>query len=653
MILVDPFPDFEKSKRAYCRLGCISKDGKTRQSIAVTSTDNIKDHCIAKHDKEWQRFEACCNNKASCDEFLERITVLEQATMDRIAQMNRRTLKFFRKIDDGLDVRVRNELTCLIWSVVNNVPRIALNCPFFDAYVSSIGGTKTTNRHDLQSEYLPILDQYVVKTMQKRMIKARSCSVSSDGWKDRRNRNWIDLAIAWMFERSIDEWDIEVFDADLVPVTTSSTGNVLETLVRESVDDLVPLDCVIATSTNDGGGDERKAAFQLVKEGNDIWCVAHRIQLCIGDLLDGKKASAPAQCIPHRAVLKKCHDLVVLINGHRDIRQAFSELAKTKRDTGEGQNMYDTLVIDQDTRWDSDINMMDRILYFDPEIMELYTTPGLGIQAECILTRQEFDLVFCMVKFLEPIRSFTKFVQYRNKVTLAHVPGKIDKVVTDMTFERVAPQLIGRADRAVDEARTFSALLIASVKARFASTFTGGSVALAARMLLPGPALMIFQNFDVTPQILNEVRENLLDDFVELLSSDTTEEDKQDLRLSVNGALNMAVRKLVLLPADTDPLRWWPCQREQLGTLFPLVKMLLAVPATSADNERAFSSAGFTLDIRRSRLDIEVFRREHRVRRFFVGGTDAHSAQGRQLKLSRLSDFLDYYAAEIMNHVVV
>src|SRR3546814_3851615 len=85
------------------------------------------------------------------------------------------------------------------------------------------------------------------------------------------------------------------------------------------------LSCLISTSTYDGAGDERKTAFQLVQQGNDIWCAAHRVQLAIGDCLNPKIARPPGGCAPHRAVILKAHDLVVWINSHRVPRQRSEE----------------------------------------------------------------------------------------------------------------------------------------------------------------------------------------------------------------------------------------------------------------------------------------------------------------------------------------
>ena len=65
--------------------------------------------------------------------------------------------------------------------------------------------------------------------------------------------------------------------------------------------------------TTDGAANERLGASQLVGEGGDHHCDAHHIQLAIEDAL-GQNSSVEA-CASHRAVVRKAHSLVILING--------------------------------------------------------------------------------------------------------------------------------------------------------------------------------------------------------------------------------------------------------------------------------------------------------------------------------------------------
>lgn len=75
-----------------------------------------------------------------------------------------------------------------------------------------------------------------------------SVSVLSDGWRDRVRRNWLDLGIAWVSDLHPTRWVIETVDADLIPIVGASTGNIIETLVRESVEEFVRLFFMVTSS---------------------------------------------------------------------------------------------------------------------------------------------------------------------------------------------------------------------------------------------------------------------------------------------------------------------------------------------------------------------------------------------------------------------
>jgi hypothetical protein len=236
------------------------------------------------------------------------------------------------------------------------------------------------------------------------------------------------------------------------------------------------------------------------------------------------------------------------------------------------------------------------------------------------------------------------WAQYRNEVTLGYLPGKLDQLLTAVQPGALDAELADRNQEMLPVLHAFQRRLSDSVQKRFAVFFDGSSLALAARYLLPGTDLFTFTHFDVPGATLDQVVENLLDDYVTLLPSTTSEALLGPHKVAAGGVLQLARELLNGAAADVDPLQWWP-QQQHLASLFPLVKMMLAVPASSADNERSFSSASYTLGIRRTRLELETFRAEHRIRRFLVGCADLHSQAGRQRRLDRMNRLLEQYAA--------
>lgn len=397
--------------------------------------------------------------------------------------------------------------------------------------------------------------------------------------------------------------------------------------------------------TTDGAANERAAAAKLVNEGNTVHCAAHDIQLAINDVLDGKQAHPPPEAARCRQVVKKCHDLVILVNGHKDLFSAFSLLAKEKK-TQEGARMYDALVIDVETRWDSELGLMERVVYFDGIFLAMYARPGLQFPPECILDRFEFDLAYGMTLVLGPLRIFTKFVQNRAVVTLAKVPRMIDELITALRPGAFAALMVGRAEGVMVELERFQACLASRIKARFLDWFSAHSLALEALFMTPGPNRFAFTNFEVGHEAQRTVKQNIIDDLLELLPSTSpaaTNPTRRQLHRSMaEAALELARSVLDESDATADPLVLWPAHPE-LAILFPVAKMLFAVPGSTAEDERSFSSSGFTLDQRRGRLDIDNFRREHRIRQYLTSGMNNNQQAGRRERLARAQSLLEEY----------
>jgi hypothetical protein len=141
----------------------------------------------------------------------------------------------------------------------------------------------------------------------------------------------------------------------------------------------------------------------------------------------------------------------------------------------------------------------------------------------------------------------------------------------------------------------------------------------------------------------------LVADYLALLPSDLSDLDKDAHRDIASAILPLARRMLDREPAATDVLVWWP-QQKSLAALFPLAKMLFAIPASSADSERSFSSAGLSLGTLRTRMAVEAFRAEHRIRRFVTACADAQTSAGREKRLARVRTLLGRFAEVIADH---
>lgn len=284
--------------------------------------------------------------------------------------------------------------------------------------------------------------------------------------------------------------------------------------------------------------------------------------------------------------------------------------------------------------------MLERLVYFDNEIMGLYGNPDYGITAEMMLDRFEFDLAYGMTLVLNPLRLFTKAVQYRDRVTTAHLPHLLDDLVARLAPGSFAHSLVGRAHGVHEQIETFQLHLVARIRDRFAPIFAEGSLALAACFLLPGPGVLHFHHFDLAPGVRPSVIERILDDVASLRPPGVTEEQQQRRRVLARAALEEARADLDAEDESVDPLAWWPAHHDYRA-LFDVVKMYLAIPASTADDERVFSSSGFILNQRRTRLDLDNFRRESRIRQYITIGNPTTSQAGRKRRLGAAQTLME------------
>jgi hypothetical protein len=227
-----------------CRLGCKNKNGSGQLSFSAPSTGLVSRHLRTYHAPLLERFKACKKKGASWNDLEETIASLDEETVEKFKKARRQSDSFWKKSDPSgvMDGEAVGQLLLLLWSVSNGVSRLALNDPILDAYHKHIGATPPSNRHTLQDQYLPILDQLVVRNYVTRLKKAASVCLMADGWRDLVRRDWIDAGVQWIEEiadGSVVSWGIAVVHLDLIFVPGSATSEAIHDLIANSVDEFV------------------------------------------------------------------------------------------------------------------------------------------------------------------------------------------------------------------------------------------------------------------------------------------------------------------------------------------------------------------------------------------------------------------------------
>lgn len=278
--------------KAKCRLGCLNLERTDQLTFSVSSTSHVERHLTAKHPSILKKFEDAKNDRYNIETLEREVEAAEARAFEVVSKRKANSDKFFHFVDRGLEHKLQCDLELLLWSITNGVSRSSLNCPILDLFLKHVGAAPAANRHDLSQLYIQQLDLLVKKDIRFTTKNLRSASAFLDGWTDLLRRFFLDLGIAFIDEPEPGVWVVEVIDLDLIPIHGSVTGDVIEVAVRESIEEFLPSDCLIASSTNDGSFARRNRPPPVVAASR-LPCSAlppRKNALCHSLLLSGERA---------------------------------------------------------------------------------------------------------------------------------------------------------------------------------------------------------------------------------------------------------------------------------------------------------------------------------------------------------------------------
>ncbi len=568
--------------------------------------EHVKVHLKRHHPSLWANWLLVLDGQKNFNEVLEHALTAGSVALQGALKRRSHSSTFWKRAQT-IPNQVEIELLWCIWATSNLIPKQPLNDSVLDLLLCKCGVNPLPNRHQLQDVYLAELDALVCADLKSCLSQATSVCLCTDGWSDRRRESWLDVAITYINIA----WQFVVVHPGLLAVTESCTGDFIELLIRSMLSEWVSENCLIASCTTDGAANERKCAFQLVGAGSDLHCSAHLGQLAIHDVVDTN---------PFLNLITKSHSLVVVIRGHNLLVTKFKELARAK----DGCRNFEALVLDVTTRWDSTLTLLEHTIFFDDEIRQLHSLPEFAqFIRPFIYSLEEFIIIRFMVGCLAYFRLFTKFLEHRNKPTLCYLPSQLDSLIHNLkavVVETPDDPIV------LKTCVLFRKHLIRAVRDRFGWVFNDASLPLEASLLIPGNKLE-FTYFTVTEEVKEFLKTNLLKDArSSCLSPDSTPNQKNLLYATVEYALesmfyspsvlidSLVVQSSAKLPPEASLLEWW--SKQPFPSIVPLIKMLLAIPATSSESERAFRSAGLILDPLRTRLSPQHLNQEFRLRSY-------------------------------------
>lgn len=356
--------------------------------------------------------------------------------------------------------------------------------------------------------------------------------------------------------------------------------------------------CLIASVTTDGAKNEKKAGIKLVGDRGWLHCACHNVQLAVRDVLTKEKYNWESGSIVLDTV-SRIHGVTNTVMVSPTIK---ADLRKIIDERNEGKNGPKTLCSNVPTRWDSDLAMMERFILLHDGVATLFEKYG----TRDTISERGVQVAGAIVRILKPVRLFSKQCQINGRPTLCHLARWIDQMLNGIisAFEGLSGEIREDVAGLVDN-------ICKRIKYRFQSTFRDGSLALIAALLSPVDANLDFDNFPMTSEAKELVRDELFAEYREFCADAKPEVVERGKMLLVS-FLDEAKRSEAM-----DPLEFW---RERLDELSVLVKgfisMLLSIPVSSAENERTFSMLRIILGYARRNMSDTGLIMESSVKRF-------------------------------------
>lgn len=201
-------------------------------------------------------------------------------------------------------------------------------------------------------------------------------------------------------------------------------------------------------------------------------------------------------------------------------------------------------------------------------------------------SRDKMEHVRSVMLVLKPISKMSKLAEGEKYITSAHIPKWLSRLFQYLSKPHT--NVLDEHRRVVQE----------SLEKRLGHLLTKPNVCLLAASLHPRYSKLEF--------ISSELRDLLWEHIVEecLIYVPDHSNDKMQSRKVVEGLVSMLRGVLCNLTAEEevlDPLLFYP-SRPHFSWLFPFIKQILSVPATSAPSERLFKGPKRAVTKDRNRL---------------------------------------------------
>jgi hypothetical protein len=439
------------------------------------------------------------------------------------------------------------------------------------------------------------------KELLTRLWNIPDCAATCDVWTNQKMVSFFSIMIHYIDE----DWNTRAVNLASPMLKEKHTADNLAKLFDEAC---CEASLKVFCCTHDTAANMNRCLRQSKCTRFDIGCLAHILQLAISDALSA--------CPAMNEILKKIKKIIAAIRKSetlsRQLRQTRDQLlpAAKKRE----------LQLNNATRWNSDVIMVESFLTLYPAIDFMMKTPEAKNDKtfhkkndgrdKFVFLPQDVKAAEDLITLLEHLKSATDEWQAEKTVSISAVYPILFAVRRKLrAFSTLSLSSAGQALRDA---------LLHHLEIRFNMTdepfLSSLSVHMIASYLDPRFKKLSFVSESVKSGIRRVIEEELqhLPEDDERVEPEPAQKKTKMSKLALlldddatveNAAECARYEAEPCISVDENPLLWWKGKQKTFPKLAMLARRYLQVQATSASSERLFSSFGHVFEDKRMSLD--------------------------------------------------
>ena len=479
--------------------------------------------------------------------------------------------------------KLRKEAAALLFLVDTQAAFNVLDKQSFAFLLKTLG-------HQLPSKntILKLLQPLFFMAFEEKVAAAQladAISFGADLWTGVNGVKFMALTGHWMS----DDWVLLHGLFGFMAVPGACFAETLHAMIAERTKHVAAKNQLIASVCSDGGADIQAA--RELNEADGIPCANHLLNLAINDVFG----------LVGFAYIADFHGIDYVISAvERDQNlQLFFEQQQVEMD---GRSLV--LLTKNVTRWSSRYNMLERFLSLKAIFLSVGMKEAVG--SICLdtpgnvprdlLSKAFFKRLKGYKLALDPVNGMTLALQSLQRPTASRVPGLVSqlhetwKVLTEGACLESVSQFVGE--------------LRSAVNTRLQVLLGKDSTIIAAALVDPAQSRFL-ANFGLADGVIESGWERIKKEIFDKLVADADPlfagGEAQAAEYQQGLLKNLMQRSTLVF--DADPLAFYRTTNLQaIAPIVPVIKMLLSLPASESDCERAFSWSGNILTKTRNRL---------------------------------------------------